>query len=420
MALIVTFLSSIAILGVGAAMAVYICKQRKLQKRRASNDVKKWVKTVPNNSIHFKFSVIEKATEHFANANKLGQGGFGTVYKGALADGREIAVKRLFFNNKHRAQNFYNEINIISSVQHNNLVRLLGCSCSGPESLLVYEFLPNQSLDRFIFDPNRGKTLNWEKRHKIIIGTAEGLVHLHENSNIRIIHRDIKASNILLDSRFCAKIADFGLARSFKADESHINTAIAGTLGYMAPEYIAYGQLTERADVYGFGVLLLEIITGRQNNRRENFEESLITIVSFIKLCIFSDISISIILQFPGLIMLGEQVWQHFQQHTAEEVFDPNLMLQDLPGSYTTNEILRVVQIGLLCIQETPSLRPTMSKALHMLRNKKDELPTPMKPPFMGEETMQFYDASDNLCFPLNATACTSNATISHSSFYPR
>ncbi|KAL0364184.1 UNVERIFIED_CONTAM: Cysteine-rich receptor-like protein kinase [Sesamum angustifolium] len=232
-----------------------------------SGDAEKFVKTLSDSSLNFKYSTLEKATGSFNEANKLGQGGFGTVYKGVLADGREIAVKRLFFNNKHRASDFYNEVKIISSLNHKNLVRLLGCSCSGPESLLVYEFLVNKSLDCFIFDSRKNKELNWEKRFQIIIGTAEGLMYLHENPNTRIIHRDIKASNILLDSRLRAKIADFGLARSFQEDKSHISTAIAGTLGYMAPEYLAHGQLTEKADVYSFGVLLLEIVTGRQNNR---------------------------------------------------------------------------------------------------------------------------------------------------------
>ncbi|KAL2510256.1 Cysteine-rich receptor-like protein kinase 2 [Forsythia ovata] len=197
------------------------------------SDAEKLVRTLHDsslNSLNFKYSTLEKATGSFDEANKLGQGGFGTVYKGVLQDGREIAVKRLFFNNKHRVRDFYNEVNIISSVEHKNLVRLLGCSCSGPESLLVNELLPNKSLDLFIFDPSKGKALNWEKRFEIIIGTAEGLVYLHENTNTRIIHRDIKASNILLDSRLRAKIADFGLARSFQEDKSHISTAIAGTL----------------------------------------------------------------------------------------------------------------------------------------------------------------------------------------------
>ncbi|KAJ9554313.1 hypothetical protein OSB04_018358 [Centaurea solstitialis] len=243
-------------------------------RNRGSYDAKKLVKILTDSSLNFKYSTIEKATGCWDDANKLGQGGFGTVYKGTLPDGREIAVKRLFLNNKFRAADFYNEVNMISSVEHKNLVRLLGCSCSGPESFLVYEYMPNMSLDRFIFDPIKGKELNWEKRFEIIIGTTEGLVYLHENTKVRIIHRDIKAANILLDSRLRAKIADFGLARSFQGDMSHISTVVAGTLGYMAPEYLALGQLSEKADVYSYGVLLLEVVTGIQNNRGKNSEYS--------------------------------------------------------------------------------------------------------------------------------------------------
>ncbi|KAK4391726.1 Cysteine-rich receptor-like protein kinase [Sesamum angolense] len=230
-----------------------------------SGDAEKFVKTLSDSSLNFKYSMLEKATGSFNEANKLGQGGFGTVYKGVLADGREIAVKRLFFNNKHRASDFYNEVKIISSLNHKNLVRLLGCSCSGPESLLVYEFLVNKSLDRFIFDSRKNKELNWEKRFEIIIGTAEGLMYLHENPNTRIIHRDIKASNILLDSRLRAKIADFGLVRSFQEDRSHISTASQRHWIYGA-RILVHGQLTEKSDVYSFGVLLLEIVTGRHGS----------------------------------------------------------------------------------------------------------------------------------------------------------
>ncbi|KAL2510252.1 Cysteine-rich receptor-like protein kinase 2 [Forsythia ovata] len=224
--IVVAVVSAVVVLIVGAVIGFYIWKHRTIQKKRKGlSDAEKLVRTLHDSSLNFKYSTLEKATGSFDEANKLGQGGFGTVYKGVLQDGREIVVKRLFFNNKHRARDFYNEVNIISSVEHKNLVRLLGCSCSGPESLLVYEFLPNKSLDLFIFDPSKGKALNWEKRFEIIIGTAEGLVYLHENTNTRIIHRDIKASNILLDSRLRAKIADFGLARSFQEDKSHISTA---------------------------------------------------------------------------------------------------------------------------------------------------------------------------------------------------
>ncbi|KAL2510260.1 Cysteine-rich receptor-like protein kinase 2 [Forsythia ovata] len=382
--IVVAVVSAVVVLIVGAVIGFYIWKHRTIQKKRKGfSDAEKLVRTLHDSSLNFKYSTLEKATGSFDEANKLGQGGFGTVYKGVLQDGREIAVKRLFFNNKHRAGDFYNEVNIISSVEHKNLVRLLGCSCSGPESLLVYEFLPNKSLDLFIFDPSKGKALNWEKRFEIIIGTAEGLVYLHENTNTRIIHRDIKASNILLDSRLRAKIADFGLARSFQEDKSHISTAIAGTLGYMAPEYLAHGQLTEKADVYSFGVLLLEIVTGRQNNRSKAAE--------------YSDSLVSI-------------VWKHFQQLTVDELFDPNLMLHNYSNIDVKKEILRVVHVGLLCTQEIPSLRPSMSKAIEMLVMKEKHLPTPTNPPYIYE-TIELNDNHPNPA---------SVATTSQSTFYPR
>ncbi|XP_055810328.1 cysteine-rich receptor-like protein kinase 2 [Solanum dulcamara] len=392
--IIIAVVSAVIVFVLGAIIVFYMWKNKQIQKKRkGSNDVEKLVKTLNDSSLNFKYSTLEKATGSFDEANKLGQGGFGTVYKGVLQDGREIAVKRLFFNNKHRAADFYNEVNIISSVEHKNLVRLLGCSCSGPESLLVYEFLPHQSLDRFIFDPIKGKTLKWEKRFEIIIGTAEGLVYLHENNRTRIIHRDIKASNILLDSRLRAKIADFGLARSFQEDKSHISTAIAGTLGYMAPEYLAHGQLTEKADVYSFGVLLLEIVTGRQNNRSKNTE--------------YSDSLISI-------------AWQHFQHDRAEELFDPNLMLHNYHTNSVKKEVLRVVHVGLLCTQEVSGLRPSMSKALQMLVKKEEELPAPTNPPFVDEKTMELHDPWDTPSYPHGEGDSASIANISHSSFYPR
>ncbi|KAF6135011.1 hypothetical protein GIB67_014060 [Kingdonia uniflora] len=242
-------------------------------------------------------------------------------------------------------------------------------------------------------EPSRGRILNWEKRFEIIIGTVEGLIYLHENSKIKIIHRDIKSNNILLDSKLRAKIADFGLARSFEADKSHISTAIAGTLGYMAPEYLAHGQLTEKADVYSFGVLVIEIITGRQNSRSKtsDYTDSLVT-----------------------------AAWKHFQMGKAEELFDQNLML--LNHDNTINHkygILRVLHVGLLCTQEVPSLRPSMSTALQMLL-KDEELPAPANPPFIDEKSMEFNDTSDNPCRPLNSTSSFSVATASASSFYPR
>ncbi|XP_042984708.1 cysteine-rich receptor-like protein kinase 2 isoform X3 [Carya illinoinensis] len=340
--IVVSVVSSVIVLVVVIAIGVYIRKRRYIQKkRRGSNDAEKLVKILNDSSLNFKYSTIEKATGAFDNANKLGKGGFGTVYKGILPDGREIAVKRLFFNNRHRVADFYNEVNIISSVEHKNLVRLLGCSCSGPESLLIYEFMPNKSLDRFIFDANR----------------------------------------------------DFGLARTFEEDKSHISTAIAGTLGYMAPEYLAHGQLTEKADVYSFGVLVLEIVTGKQNNRSKTSEylDSLVTIT-----------------------------WKHFQSGTVEDLYDSNLMLHNHHNSNIKNEILRVVHIGLLCTQEIPSLRPTMSKALQMLTKEEEHLPKPTNPPFVDETTMELNNTCEDSFYHPKAGMSDSIATVSKSSFRPR
>ncbi|KAL5700354.1 Cell division control protein 2 [Ranunculus cassubicifolius] len=390
--IIAIVVSSVAAALVGALVGTYIRKRMIIHKKRRV-PVDKVTKSLRESDLNFKFSTLERATGFFDDANKLGQGGFGIVYKGVLADGRDIAVKRLYVNNKHRAQDFYNEVTLISSVNHKNLVRLLGCSCSGSDSLLVYEYLPNKSLDRFLFDDNRGKALSWQKRFDIIIGTAEGLAYLHENENVRIIHRDIKASNILLDSKLQAKIADFGLARIFEDDKTHITTAIAGTLGYMAPEYLAYGQLTEKADVYSFGVLLLEIVSGRQNNKSRSGE-------------VFDSLVIS--------------AWKHFQLGTTEEIFDTNLMLQNYSNSsYVGEEISRVVQIGLLCTQQMHSLRPVMSTALQML-SKKEELPAPSNPPFVDEKTMELNDTSEDSFSVYNLSSNYSIASMSFSGFHPR
>ncbi|KAK9052733.1 hypothetical protein SSX86_029363 [Deinandra increscens subsp. villosa] len=334
-------------------VAFYAWRQKTKSKRKGSDDIK-LLNTLNGSSLNFKYSTIEKATNAFDEASKLGQGGFGTVYKGVLPNGREIAAKRLFFNHRHRAGDFYNEVNIISSVDHKNLVKLVGFSCLGPESILIYEYLPNRSLNHFIFDAVRGKELNWGKRYDIIVGIAEGLAYLHENSKTRIIHRDIKAANILLDSRLNAKIADFGLARSFQQDKNHISTGIAGTLGYMAPEYIAYGKLSEKVDVYSYGVLLLEIVTGMPNRGMQTSEDT------------------------RNLISTASE---HFKQGSMEELFDQNMTLNNESSSKTKREIERVVHIGLLCIQEVASLRPTMSMALQMLSKNIQPLPSPANPP---------------------------------------
>ncbi|GLT64221.1 hypothetical protein SLA2020_367280 [Shorea laevis] len=216
-------------------------------------------------SLQFDFSTIKVATDNFSAANKLGEGGFGVVYKGRFPNGQEIAVKRLSRESGQGNQEFKNEVLLVATLHHRNLVNLLGFCLEGNERLLIYEFVPNASLDHFIFDRIKRAQLNWDKRYKIIEGIARGLLYLHEDSQLRIIHRDLKASNILLDEDMNPKISDFGIARLL--DQSQGNTKkIIGTYGYMAPEYVMRGSFSVKSDVFSFGVLVLEIISGQKNS----------------------------------------------------------------------------------------------------------------------------------------------------------
>ncbi|KAI4342541.1 hypothetical protein MLD38_027158 [Melastoma candidum] len=316
--------------------------------------------TVTKSNLYFKYETLEKATNFFDEKRKLGQGGAGSVYKGTLMNGKVVAVKRLVFNTRQWVDDFFNEVDLISGIQHKNLVSLLGCSIEGPESLLVYEYVPNGSLDQALFGEAKRK-LTWEERIGIITGTAEGIAYLHGDCGIRIIHRDIKASNILLDKDLMAKVADFGLARCVAQDKSHLTTGIAGTLGYMAPEYLVRGQLTEKADVYAFGVLVLEIMSGRNSS-----------VVAH------------------GSFSLLQSVWMHHQSDDLISCVDPALW-----GEFPAVEAANVLRIGLLCAQASPKLRPSMSQVVRMLQDNGGEhpVPSPGQPPFLSPGcTQSFYE----------------------------
>ncbi|KAJ3701153.1 hypothetical protein LUZ61_004858 [Rhynchospora tenuis] len=237
----------------------------------------------------FTFDCIVAATSNFSSSNKLGEGGFGPVYKGKLPNGEEIAVKRLSATSRQGVEEFKNEVMLIAKLQHRNLVRLLGCCIQG-EKLLVYEYLPNKSLDVFLFDPSKRELLNWDKRFNIIEGIATGLLYLHRDSRLRVVHRDLKASNILLDNNMDPKISDFGMARIFGGDQNQENTLrVVGTLGYMSPEYAMDGIFSVKSDVYSFGILILEIIMGKRNSSFRNEEDSL-NIVGYVSICRPNDI----------------------------------------------------------------------------------------------------------------------------------
>ncbi|CAN4082423.1 unnamed protein product [Withania somnifera] len=305
-------------------------------------------------SLNFKYENLEKATNYFDPSTKVGQGGNGSVYKGTLPNGTVIAVKRLFFNTRQWVDEFFNEVNLIHGIEHKNLVKLLGCSIEGPESLLVYEFVTNKSLDQYLFDKNKIKILSWEERFRIIVGAAQGIDFLHRGSEIRIIHRDIKSSNVLLDENLEAKIADFGLARRFASDKSHLSTGIAGTLGYMAPEYLVKGQLTEKADVYSYGVLVLEIVCGRKS-------------------IAFAEDSGSLL----------QTVWKLYTRSQVTESVDPLLK-----GNFPPEEASKVLKVGLLCTQASVSLRPSMSEVVQMLTCEGYQIPEPCQPPFLNSSLL--------------------------------
>ncbi|KAG5568424.1 hypothetical protein H5410_064562 [Solanum commersonii] len=303
-------------------------------------------------SFQYDFSTIRAATDNFLSANKLGQGGFGPVYKGKLPNSQEVAVKRLSADSGQGDLEFKNEVMLVARLQHRNLVRLLGFCLDGTERLLVYEFFPNASLDQFLFDPVKRRQLDWEKRSKIIGGVAKGILYLHEDSRLHIIHRDLKASNVLLDEEMNPKIADFGMARLFTLDETQGNTSrIVGTYGYMAPEYAMHGQFSVKSDVFSFGVLILEILSGQKNTCFRNGE------------------SVEDLLNYA---------WTNWQEGTATNLIDP--MFRGSSG--LVRDIMRYIHIALLCVQENIGDRPTMAAVVLMLSSLSLSLPVPSGPAY--------------------------------------
>ncbi|CAN6353159.1 unnamed protein product, partial [Urochloa humidicola] len=286
----------------------------------------------------FDFTQIKEATSNFSEEKKLGEGGFGSVYKGQLRSGLEIAVKRLSAYSRQGLVEFKNEIQLIAKLQHSNLVNLRGCCIEGDENILIYEYMPNKSLDFFIFDVKRAPLLNWNRRLYIIEGISQGLLYLHRHSRLRIIHRDLKASNILLDNDMNPKISDFGLARIFDSKDIQVNTKrVVGTYGYMAPEYASEGCFSVKSDVFSYGVLLLEIISGKRNSG---------------------------FYHCGGFFNLLGYAWQLWKDETWLDLVAPSLVSE---GSMM--EIKKCIKIALLCVQENAADRPTMSDVVTMLSN---------------------------------------------------
>ncbi|XP_052166642.1 cysteine-rich receptor-like protein kinase 43 [Oryza glaberrima] len=325
----------------------------------------------------FRYEALSAATRGFSERQKLGQGGFGPVYRGRLADGREVAVKRLGAGSRQGAREFRNEATLLSRVQHRNVVNLIGYCAHGPDDkLLVYEYVPNESLDKILFSSpppqprnshsgsssdgerrRQREELTWARRHEVVVGVARGLLYLHEDAHTPIIHRDIKASNILLDDRWVPKIADFGMARLFPEagdGRSHVQTRVAGTNGYMAPEYLMHGALSAKADVFSFGVVVLEIVSGHKNSSFVPPPDS-------------------------DADNLLDHAWRLYKKGRSIELLDPAVK-----SAAATEQVELLVRIGLLCVQADPRMRPDMKRVVIILSKKQSTLEEPTRPGVPG------------------------------------
>ncbi|KAJ0451425.1 putative protein kinase RLK-Pelle-DLSV family [Helianthus annuus] len=286
-------------------------------------------------TVSFSLKQLKIATNNFKASNKIGEGGFGAVYKGTLSDGTVVAVKQLSSHSKQGNREFLTEIGVISCLHHPNLVKLHGCCIEGDQLLLVYEYMENNSLANALFGGKSGLTLDWLTRFKICIGIARGLAFLHDESRLKIVHRDIKATNVLLDKDLNPKISDFGLARLHEDDKSHVSTRVAGTIGYMAPEYALWGHLSDKVDVYSYGVMLLEIVSGKNNTTYIPVNNS---------------------------ICLLDWACQVETSKQYEELFD-----ERLESTINKQEAETVVKVALLCTYNSPTMRPSMPEVVNML-----------------------------------------------------
>ncbi|KAL2944472.1 Cold-responsive protein kinase 1 [Bienertia sinuspersici] len=355
----------------------------------------------------YTYKELQLATENFSKVNKIGEGGFGLVYKGRLRDGTAVAVKVLSPESRQGLQEFVTELTVLADIDHENLVRILGCCVEGNNRILVSGYLENNSLAQTLLGQNHSSIdFNWRTRKNICNDIARGLAFLHGGVQPHIIHRDIKASNILLDKDLRAKITDFGLAKLIPSNMTHVSTRVAGTLGYLAPEYALRGQLTRKADIYSFGVLLMEIVCGRcnRNRRLPPGHQHLLQRV---------------------LVALS-QAWRMFEKEALVELVD-EAFREDLD----IEEASRYLKIALICTQELPKQRPGMSTVVKMLQGEVDvnkrnitqpgilsEL-DPKEPMDMKNTSSLFSPSSGSSSLPSEQTNVT-HATITFTSISAR
>ncbi|CAI9272118.1 unnamed protein product [Lactuca saligna] len=324
----------------------------------------------------YSYNDLKIATENFSDDYKIGGGVFGEVYKGTLKDGETVAIKKTIMASTRGKIHFDDELKIISNVHHRHLIRLLGYCSKGPLLFLVHEFMDNGSLDQFLYG-DKSRNLSWRQRFEIIFGTARGLAYLHEQYHVTIIHRDIKTSNILLDDELQPKIADFGLIRLLPEDKTHLSTKLAGSLdsGYVAPEYAIHGQLSEKVDTYSFGIVVLEIVSGKRCDD------------------VIDDKSVN--------QSLLDQAWNLYENGTHVNLIDNRLDASE----YAAEDVMKIIEIALMCTQSKVSARPAMSEVVTLLSDKSlDEIP-PVRSTFHEDDIKIPIDTSISLSS--NATAST-------------
>lgn len=337
-------------------------------------------------SIWFQIQELEKATDNFSSNNFIGRGGFGMVYKGTLRDGTVVAVKKIIESDIEGNAEFCNEVEIISNLKHRNLVPLRGCCVAenrGPEDserYLVYDYMSNGNLDDHLFPVSNSlhTPLTWPQRKSIIMDVAKGLAYLHYGVQPSIYHRDIKGTNILLDSDMRARVADFGLAKQSREGQSHLTTRVAGTHGYLAPEYALYGQLTEKSDVYSFGVVVLEIMCGRK--------------------------ALDLSGGSPRAFLITDWAWSLVKAGKLEKVLDHSLISEG--DSQTANPkgvMERFVLVGILCAHVMVALRPTIMDALKMLEGDIEVPMIPDRPTPLGHSSFQRGDQNFSISPALSA-----------------
>ncbi|EFJ19888.1 hypothetical protein SELMODRAFT_109804 [Selaginella moellendorffii] len=312
----------------------------------------------------FTYEELEAATAGFSRANLLGEGGFGCVYKGFLHGGQVVAVKQLRDGSRQGEREFRAEVEIISRVHHRHLVSLVGYCIEDAQRLLVYDFVPNGTLEHHLHGEGR-TVMDWPTRLKIASGSARGLAYLHEDCHPRIIHRDIKSSNILLDNNFDAQVSDFGLAKLASDTYTHVTTRVMGTFGYLAPEYASTGKLTEKSDVYSFGVVLLELITGRRpvDTTQPVGKDSLVE-------------------------------WARPYLMQAIENGDLGGVVDERLANYNENEMLRMVEAAAACVRHSARERPRMAEVVPALKSDISDLNQGVKPGHNSNFTSADYNSN--------------------------